>query len=69
MKKNPRIYFEKKKENNKKPRHTKCLKKVKTKLEMHATGYLHIKIKVICIICITFLTSSRIFLNILTIYK
>ena len=44
-------------------------KKVKTKLEKHATGtyYLHIKITVICIICITFLTSSSVFLNILTI--
>ena len=30
--------------------------------------YLHIKIKVICIICIIFLTSSSLFLNILTIY-
>jgi len=37
-KKNPRIYLEKTSENNKKNRHTKCLKKFKTKLEMHATG-------------------------------
>jgi len=45
------------------------LKKVKTKLEMYATRYLHIKIKVICIICIKFSTSFSLFLNILTIYK
>jgi len=38
MKKNHRIYLEKKTENNKKPRHTKCLKKVKTRLQKHATG-------------------------------
>jgi len=38
MKKNPRIYLEKNPENHKKPRHTKCLKKVKTKLEKYATG-------------------------------
>jgi len=30
-------YLEKKTENNKNPRHTKCLKKVKIKLEMSAT--------------------------------
>jgi len=53
-KKNTRIYLEKKQKIIKNPRHTKCLKKVQTKLEKHAssTHYLHIKIKVICIICI-----------------
>jgi len=46
------------------------VKKVKTKLEMYASDtYLHIKIKVTCIICIKFLTSPSLFLNILTIYK
>ena len=30
--------LKKKTENNKKPRHTKCLKKVKTRLQKHATG-------------------------------
>jgi len=38
MKKNPRIYFEKKPENNKKPQTYKTFKKVQTELEMHATG-------------------------------
>jgi len=38
MKKKPRIYLEKTPENDKKTRHTKCLKKVKTKLEKHATS-------------------------------
>jgi len=38
MKKNLRIYLEKKTENDEKPRHTKCLKKVKTKIEKHASG-------------------------------
>jgi len=33
MKKNPRIYLEKKTENNKKPRHTKCLKMSKPNLK------------------------------------
>jgi len=38
MKKNPRIYLEKPHKKIKKNRHTKYLKKVKTKLEKHATG-------------------------------
>jgi len=38
MKKNPRIHVEKNPENNKKNRHKTRLKKVKTELEMHATG-------------------------------
>jgi len=38
MKKNLRIYLEKKTENNKKNRHTKRKKKVKTKLEMYTSG-------------------------------
>jgi len=37
MKKNPRIYLEKKPENNKKTQTYKMLKKVKTKLEMNAS--------------------------------
>jgi len=44
-------------------------KKAKTKLEMYATGTCTCEIKVICIICIKFLTRSSPFLNILTIYK
>jgi len=38
MKKNPRIYLEKNPENNKKKQTYKMFKKVKTKLEKHATG-------------------------------
>jgi len=38
MKKNPIIYLDKKQENNEKKQTQKCLKKVKTKLEKHATG-------------------------------
>jgi len=38
MKKNPRIYLEKKTENNKKPQTYKMFKKVKSKLEMYASG-------------------------------
>jgi len=45
------------------------LNKSKTKREMYATGICTVKIKVICIICINFLTSSSLFSNILTIYK
>jgi len=33
MKKNPRIYLEKKQKMIKKPRHTKCLKKLKPNLK------------------------------------
>ena len=33
IKKNPRIYHEKKQENNKNPRHTKCCKKSKPNLK------------------------------------
>jgi len=50
MKKNLRIYLEKTPENNKNPQTYKMFKKVKTKLEMYATGKLNLK--VICIICI-----------------
>jgi len=38
MKKNLRTYLEKKTENNEKPQTYKMLKKVKTKLEMYASG-------------------------------
>jgi len=38
IKKNLRIYLEKNQKIIKNPSHTKCLKKVKTKLEKHATG-------------------------------
>jgi len=38
MKKNPRIYLEKKTENNKKTQTYKMFIKVQTKLEKHATG-------------------------------
>jgi len=34
----PQNCLDKTLENNKKKRHTKCLKKVKTQLEMYATG-------------------------------
>jgi len=38
MNKNPIIYLEKNQKIIKKPRHKKRLKRVKTELEMHATG-------------------------------
>jgi len=38
MKKNPRIFLEKKQKIIKIPRHKKCFKKVKIKLEKHATS-------------------------------
>jgi len=66
MKKNPRFYLEKKPENNKKKQTYKMFKKSQNQTRKARYRYLHIKIKVIYISCIIFLTSSSMFLNILT---
>ena len=67
--KNPEFTLKKKTENDKKTGIQNVLKKVKTKVRKHSTGnsYLHIRIKVICIIYMTFSTSLSLFLNKLTI--
>jgi len=44
-------------------RHNKRLKKVKTKLEIYATGTCTCEIEVICFICITISLSSSLFLK------
>jgi len=67
MKKKPRIYLEKTPENNEKPQTYKMFKKSQNQTSKARCRYLHIKIKVIRIIYILFLTSSSLFLNILTI--
>jgi len=69
MNKNPRIYLDKTPENNKKTPTYKTFKKSQNPTWNVHYWYLHIKMKVICIICIIFLTSSSLFWNILTIYK
>ena len=69
MNKNPRIYLEKKTENNKKNQTYQTFTKSQNRTCKARYRYLHIKIKVICIVCTIFLTSSSLFLNILTIYK
>ena len=66
--KTPEFTLKKKQTIIKKNRHPKCLKKSKPDLKCILPVLAH-KIKVICIICIIFLTSSSLFLNILTIYK
>jgi len=58
MKKNPRIYLEKKTENNKKRQTCKMFKKSQNQTWKARYRYLHMKIKVICIVCIIFSTSS-----------
>jgi len=54
----------KKTENSKNPRHTKCFWKSQNQTWNVRYWCMHIKLKVICIICIIFLTSSGLFLNI-----
>ena len=69
MKKNHRIYLEKNLENNKKTQTYKMFKINQNQTWNVRYLYLHIKIKIIRIVCIIFLTSSSLFLNILTIYE
>ena len=69
MKKNPAFTLKKKTENDKNTQTYKMFKISQNQTWNVRYRHLHVKIKVICIICVIFLTSSGLFLNIPTIYE